>query len=72
MHSQKIIDHPRRPKPAPIEYAGQWVAWNPERTEIIAHARTFAEVHNAATAASQPNAIFQRVRRLNETIVGRL
>ena len=27
---------PDRPKPAPLEFAGQWVAWNEDHTEIVA------------------------------------
>lgn len=58
------------PPPAPMEYAGQWVAWNKDRTEVIAHAADFATVHRNALAAGHPQAIFQHVRRLNTAFIG--
>lgn len=64
------IDDPRWPKPAPVEYAGQWVAWNEDRTEIVAHGVEMAGVHAAAVAAGHPGAILQRVRRLGEIFIG--
>lgn len=59
-----------RPPPAPIEYAGQWVAWNREQTEIVAHGEKLVEVHRAAVAAGHPRAILQKVRRGNEAFIG--
>ena len=32
----------------PIEYAGQWVAWNDEWTQIVAHGVDIAEVSESA------------------------
>lgn len=58
------------PRAAPLEYAGQWVAWNPKRTEILAHGPDMAGVHRAAVAAGHPDAILQRVRRSDERFVG--
>jgi Family of unknown function (DUF5678) len=63
MPSQEVINDPRRPRPAPIEYAGQWVAWNKAQTEIIAHGPTFGEVYAAANAAGHADAIFESVRQ---------
>ncbi len=60
------------PPPAPVEYAGQWVAWNKQRTEIVAHGKHVAEVHDAAIAAGHPDAILQRVRQLGECFIGAL
>jgi hypothetical protein len=51
------------PPPAPVEFAGQWVAWNKQRTQIVAHGATMAAVHATATAAGYADAILQRVRR---------
>jgi hypothetical protein len=62
MPSQEVVRDPRRPKPAPIEYAGQWVAWNKAQTEIVAHGAVMADVHQAAVAAGHPDAILQKVR----------
>ena len=52
---------PNRPAPAPIEYAGQWVAWNPERTAIISHGTDVAEVRDAALAAGYEEPLLQKV-----------
>ena len=48
---------------APIEYAGQWVAWNKAQTEIVSHGPTFGEVYAAANAAGHTDAIYESVRR---------
>ena len=56
--------------PAPIEFAGQWVAWNKQRTEIIAHGRRMADVHAAAIAAGHSDAILQRVRYPSIAFIG--
>jgi hypothetical protein len=63
MPSQEVINDPRRPRPAPIEFAGQWVAWNEARTEIVAHGPSVAVVRAAAIAAGHTHAIYQKVRR---------
>jgi hypothetical protein len=51
------------PMPAPLEYSGKWVAWNQERTEIVARGDRFSDVLEAATAAGYSDAIFQKVMR---------
>jgi len=63
MADQVVPDEIRHPGPAPIEYAGQWVAWDKEQTEIVAHGRDVASVHAAAIAAGHPEAILEKVRR---------
>ena len=42
---------PDRPEPVPAEYLGHWIAWNEDRTKIIAHGKTFSEVMRQAQAA---------------------
>ena len=59
----------RHPGPAPVHYAGQWVAWNETQTEIVAHGPDIASVRKAAVAAGHPRAIYQKVRRLG-TFIG--
>lgn len=70
MPTRKALDDPRRPKPAPVEYAGQWVAWNSDQTEIVAHGRQFKEVLDAARAAGYQNAILQCVPRPDAYFIG--
>jgi hypothetical protein len=70
MSQSAIISDSIHPRPAPIEFSGQWVAWNRQRTQIIAHGPTMASVHAATIADGHVNAILQRVRRLDERIIG--
>jgi hypothetical protein len=58
------------PPAAPPEFAGQWVAWNKERTKIVAHGDDMAFVHRSAIAIGHPNAILQHVRRPEVTFIG--
>jgi hypothetical protein len=52
---------PDRPDPVPLEYAGQWVAWNEQRTQIVAHDKDLSSAHNEAIALGCSNPIMQRV-----------
>lgn len=70
MPSRKALENPNRPKPAPVEYAGQWVAWNHERTEIVAHGNVFKEVLHAARAARHPEPVMQKVPSLGSYFIG--
>ena len=70
MPKRNIISDPRVPKPAPVEFAGQWVAWNKQRTEIVAHGKKMADVRAAAIAAGHPDSILQRVRRPDVIFIG--
>jgi hypothetical protein len=64
---------PGRPQPAPLEYAGQWVAWNKDETQIIAHGTDVAEVRAAAIAAGEDDPILEKVRRPDRMyIVGQM
>jgi len=60
------------PPAAPIEYAGQWVAWNETRTEVVSHGKDLATAVVSARAAGYPNPIMQRVRLLDERLTGTL
>ena len=66
------LHDPRRPKAAPAEFAGQWVAWNQDRSEIIAHGTDVAKVRAAAVHAGQPDALLEKVSHPNHLFVGRL
>jgi hypothetical protein len=62
----KPLSMPRVPK----EYAGRWIAWNSQRTRIVASGATFAEVTQAAEAAGEPNPIFAKAPRANVRFLG--
>jgi hypothetical protein len=50
-----------RPAPAPQEYAGEWIAWSPDRSQIVAHGNRFAQVRADAIAAGCKEPLMQRV-----------
>ena len=60
------------PPVAPVEFAGQWIARNRERTQVIAHGADVAAVRAAAVAAGQPDALLQKVARPDQVFVGTL
>ena len=48
-----------RPRPVPLEFAGQWVAWNEDRTQIIAHSREFGVARAEAIRAGCQDPLMQ-------------
>lgn len=71
MAETKMSENQRWPPPAPVEYAGQWVAWNNARTEIVAHGADVAAVRAQTIAAGYADAILQRVRRPDTIFIGK-
>jgi uncharacterized protein DUF5678 len=57
---------PRVPK----EYAGKWIAWDAQRTRIVASGATFSEVQRAAEATGESNPIFAKAPRANVRFLG--
>ncbi len=55
--------YPGRPKPIPSEYAGQWIAWDANHHEIVAHGSEMSWVRREAIAAGHPEPILQQVPR---------
>jgi hypothetical protein len=70
MHRAHLLENLPRPKTAPQEYAGQWVAWDKQRTVILAHGIHLRSVHDAAESLGHPDASFERVPRTDEIFVG--
>jgi hypothetical protein len=60
-----------RPVAVPIEYAGQWIAWNQSQTRILAAGRTLPEVRQAARAAGEDRPVFAKAPRSHTRFVGR-
>jgi hypothetical protein len=52
---------PDRPGAAPSALAGQWVAWNEDRSTIVAHGTRFDEVRAEAIAAGCREPLMQWV-----------
>lgn len=65
----KLHNQPDRPKPAPIEYAGRWVAWD-KAGGIVADGITLRELHARIQAIGNPEVVLQRVPPLDEVFVG--
>ncbi len=70
MITPQPISIPDRPPAAPLEFAGQWVAWNKQQSEIVAHGVQVAVVRAAAIAAGHADAIFEKVRRPGASFIG--
>ena len=70
MTAPQINSDPHRPQPAPVKYAGQWVAWDKGRSVIVAHGMTLSEVQAAAVSAGHPDAVLQKVRRPGTSFIG--
>jgi hypothetical protein len=54
---------PDRAPLVPIELAGQWLAWDQNRTKIIAHGDDMAVVREQAVALGCPRPVLQKVPR---------
>ena len=54
---------PDRGQPVPAELAGQWVAWNEDRTEILAHGANLSKVREQAVSRGHAHPLLQKVPR---------
>jgi hypothetical protein len=54
---------PHRSPPVPAQYAGQWIAWNDERSEILAHGGELTEVRRQAIERGCACPVLQKVPR---------
>ena len=54
---------PNRGRPIPAEYAGQWIAWNDGRSEILAHGGDLGAVRRQAIEHGCDCPILQKVPR---------
>lgn len=54
---------PERPKPIPLEMAGQWLAWNQDCTQILAHGKQMNEVWEQAVAQGCERPVLHKVPR---------
>ena len=52
---------PERVRPIPAEYAGQWVAWNDDRSKIVAHGSKLKEVRQTAAELGCKRPVFHKV-----------
>lgn len=54
----------------PREYCGKWIAWNHERTKIVASGRTYRETREAAEKAGEPRPILTKAPEAAKRFVG--
>ena len=54
----------------PLEYAGQWIAWNPDGTRIVASGRTLQEAAQAAATAGESQPVFAKVPKAEVRFAG--
>jgi hypothetical protein len=54
---------PHRASPVPAEYLGQWVAWNVDRTRIVAHGIELRETRDRAVEAGCARPLLQKIPR---------
>lgn len=52
---------PDRARPIPVEYAAEWIAWNDDQSEIVAHGADLHETCREATQRGCARPVLQRV-----------
>ena len=52
---------PERARPVPVEYAGKWVAWNDDQSEIVAHGSELKTVRQTAAELGCIRPVLQKV-----------
>ena len=60
----------RRPVRVALAYCGKWIAWNHDRTKIVASGRTYAEVRKAAEATGELRAYLTKAPQAETRFVG--
>jgi len=54
---------PDRGRPVPAELAGQWIAWNDDRSQVLAHGTDLSEVRRQAAEHGCACPVLQKVPR---------
>ena len=54
----------------PQECGGKWIAWNYERTKILATRRTFAEAKQAAESLGETKPVLAKAPRADVRFLG--
>lgn len=61
-----------RPVVPPQELTRQWIAWNRDRSAIIAHGFDLKSVHDKAIALGAPDALLEVVQPVDRLLIGRV
>ncbi|MFO1092337.1 MAG: hypothetical protein U0992_03355 [Planctomycetaceae bacterium] len=56
--------------PFPLEYAGKWVAWNSDHTQIVAAGESIQEVWNIVSERRIADPVYERIPRADVRLVG--
>jgi hypothetical protein len=65
----KPVD-PRATSPVPLEYAGKWVAWASDHSQILAQSDSIQELWQIVQDRGIPDPIFEKVPRSDMRFVG--
>jgi hypothetical protein len=63
---------PQQPPVAPPEYAGLWIAWDDQRTRVVASGTDVAQVAAEARRLGQKQPLLEKVPRPDMRYVGGL
>lgn len=55
----------------PIEYAGKWVAWNADHSQIVAYSDSMQSLWQLVRVQNIANPVFEKVLRADVKFVGR-
>ena len=61
--------YPTAPR-VPLEYCGKWIAWDHERTRIVASADSLAEVKESARQVGETKPILAKAPNAHVRFVG--
>jgi hypothetical protein len=62
--------NPQSTQAVPIEYAGKWVAWKKDHSEILAHSDTIQELWQIVRDLHIEEPVFEKVPRSDIRFVG--
>jgi len=63
---------PVQPPSVPVEYCGRWIAWNHDRTRIVASGTTLTEARAAARQAGETRPFLTKAPEAHVRFVGGL
>ena len=72
MDSPLNHDHGSQQPDIPREYAGKWVAWNSQGTEIVASGDTLTACHEDAEQKEVQKPRFEKIPELDVRTIGAL
>jgi hypothetical protein len=61
---------PRSTTVVPVEYAGKWVAWSADHSQIVAHSDNLRSLWQLVRDQKIENPIFEKVPRADVRFVG--